>query len=55
MQTQKDATGEPETYFKIFNLDNDGWVKSIVIMTERNCGFVLKLLLEMVRTGQSNV
>ena len=33
------------------NIDKDGFVKSIVIMTERNCSFVLKLLLEMVRTG----
>jgi hypothetical protein len=39
----------------VVKVDKDGWVQSIVIMTERNCGFVLKLLLEMVRTGQSNV
>ena len=39
----------------VVKVDKDGWVQSIVIMTERNCGFVLKLLLEMVRTGQSKV
>ena len=33
----------------VVKVDKDGWVQSIVIMTERNCGFVLKLLLEMVR------
>jgi hypothetical protein len=32
----------------VVKVDKDGWVNSIVIMTERNCGFVLKLLLELV-------
>ena len=34
------------------NIDEDGFVESIVIMTERNCGIVLNGLLEMVT--QSN-
>ena len=33
----------------VVKVDNDGWVKLIVITTERKSGFVLKLLLEMVR------
>ena len=30
------------------NIDKDGFVKSIVIMTERNCPYVLDWLLELV-------
>ena len=32
----------------VMNVDNDGFVESIVIMTERNCGIVLDWVLEMV-------
>ncbi len=32
----------------VVNVDNDGYVKSVVIMTERNCRVVLDLLLELV-------
>ena len=39
----------------VMNVDMDGYVESVVIMTERNCGIVLDWVLEMVRTGQSNV
>jgi len=31
------------------NIDRDGFVKSIVIMTERNCKYVLEWLLELVK------
>ena len=30
------------------SIDKDGFVKSIVIMTERNCPYVLDWLLELV-------
>ena len=32
----------------IVNINEDGWLQSVVIMTERNCGYVLNLVLEMV-------
>ena len=32
----------------VVNVDNDGYVKSVVIMTERNCGIILNWLLELV-------
>jgi len=46
-----DGRGGDKRCDYVVKIDEDGWVQSIVIMTERNCGFVLKLLLEMVRTG----
>ena len=32
----------------VVNIDEYGWLQSVVIMTERNCGYVLHLVLEMV-------
>ena len=46
-----DGIGDNRRCNYVIKIDNDGWVNSIIIMTERNCGFVLKLLLEMGRAG----
>ena len=32
----------------VVKIDKDGWVNSIVIMTERNCRHILGWVLEMV-------
>lgn len=37
------------------NIDRDGFVKSIVIMTERNCRYVLDWVLELVVNPKSNI
>ena len=33
----------------VVNIDEDGWLQLVVSMTERNCGYVLNLVLEMVK------
>ena len=40
--------GGDKRYTYVMNVDNDGYVESVVIMTERNCGIVLDWVLEMV-------
>jgi len=32
----------------VVNIDEDGWLQSVEIMTERNCRYVLEWILEMV-------
>ena len=42
------SNGMNTSSYEVF-VDKDGWVESIVIMTERNCRVVLDWVLEMVR------